>query len=158
MAAMAGTVTERLAALVPAQAAGIRARGAALGDELAALDGAYRSRLASCARHEVVTSHEAFGYLSARYGLTQVGIAGLSPDEEPTAKRLVEVARFVRERHVTTIFFETLVSPKLAQTVARETGARTAVLDPVEGVRSPDDYLAVMHRNLDTLVTALGCG
>jgi zinc transport system substrate-binding protein len=157
MATMANALTERLADLAPAHAADIRARGTALATELATLDGEFTTRLETCERHDVVTSHAAFGYLAARYGLTQVGIAGLTPDEEPTAKRLVEVAGIVRDRHVTTVFFETLVSPKLAETVARETGAKTAVLDPIEGVAANDDYLRAMRRNLAALVAALGC-
>jgi zinc transport system substrate-binding protein len=157
MATMAGEVARRLAELSPAHASEIEARGRALRDELGALDGEYRRALARCDRQEVVTSHEAFGYLARRYGLTQVGIAGLSPDEEPTAKRLAEVARIVRDKHVTTVFFETLVSPKLARTVARETGAKAAVLDPIEGVEKGHDYLSVMRSNLAALVAALGC-
>jgi zinc transport system substrate-binding protein len=157
MGAMARAVAARLADLAPGHATEIQARGRALAADLDALDREYRGALARCARHEIVTSHEAFGYLAARYGLTQVGIAGLSPDEEPTAKRLADVARIVRDKHVTTVFFETLVSPRLAQTVARETGAKVAVLDPIEGVKGGADYLSVMRANLAALVSALGC-
>ncbi|MDQ1684084.1 MAG: zinc transport system substrate-binding protein [Frankiaceae bacterium] len=157
MTALADAVTARLAALVPAQATAIEGRGRALDANLHAVDREYRTRLKSCARRDIVTSHAAFGYLARRYGLTQVGIAGLSPDQEPTAKRLAEVARIVRERHVTTVFFETLVSPRLAETVARESGARTAVLHPAESDTGAGDYLAMMSANLGALAAALGC-
>ena len=85
------------------------------------------SRLASCANTNIVTSHTAFGYLTQRYGMTQVGISGLSPEEEPSPAELAEVTEFVRDHDVSTIYYETLVDPSIAETVADETGAATAV-------------------------------
>ena len=107
-----------------------------------------------------MTSHEAFGYLAQRYGLTQVGITGLSPDSEPSPARLAEVADFVDANDVQTIYFETLVDPSIAETVATETGATTAVLDPLEGLTDESagaDYLAVMRANLASLRSGQGC-
>jgi zinc transport system substrate-binding protein len=122
------------------------------------LNAEYRSGLATCRRRELVTSHLAFNYLATRYGLTQVGITGISPDAEPSPRRLAEVAAQARDTGTTTIFFETLVSPKVADTIAREVGARTAVLDPLEGLTEPGaDYFTVMRANLSALETALGC-
>ena len=110
----------------------------------------------------IVTSHAAFGYLSARYGLTQEPISGLSPDAEPSADRLAQLADLVKRDGVTTIFTEELVSPKVAQTLAREVGVATAVLNPLEGltkqeVSAGQDYLSVMRSNLKALEHALGC-
>lgn len=138
------------------------ARTAAPIAQLLALDRQYRNGLAHCARREIVTSHAAFGYLAQRYGLRQVPITGLTPESEPTAKQLTHVVRLVRRTHATTIFFETLVSPRLAETVAREVGARTAVLDPIEGLTPSeqshgDTYLTLMRRNLTALRKALSC-
>ncbi len=129
---------------------------------LRVLDREYRAGLHNCARHEIVTSHEAFGYLGQRYGLKQVAIEGLSPEAEPTPQRLQHVIDVVRSTGATTVFFETLVSPRIAQTVARETGAHTAVLDPIEGLtpaikRGGADYFTVMRSNLSALRSALGC-
>jgi zinc transport system substrate-binding protein len=129
---------------------------------LRVLDHEYRRGLGSCRRHEIVTSHEAFAYLAQRYGLRQVAITGLSPEAEPTPRRLQQAVAAVRRTGATTVFFETLVSPRLAKTVARETGARTAVLDPIEGLtpaeeKRGEDYFSVMRRNLQALRTALGC-
>ncbi|HUR15314.1 MAG TPA: zinc ABC transporter substrate-binding protein [Mycobacteriales bacterium] len=121
------------------------------------LDRDIRGQLTGCARKDVVTSHAAFAYFAARYGLQQRGITGLSPEAEPSPKRLAAVADYARSHHVTTIFFESLVSPKVAQTVASEVGAKTAVLDPLESVSGTDDYLTVMRRNAATLHDALGC-
>lgn len=138
------------------------ARVAAPIARLRTLDGDYRRGLAHCARREIVTSHAAFGYLAQRYGLRQVPITGLTPESEPTAKDLARVVHTVRRTKAATIFFETLVSPRLAQTVAREVGARTAVLDPIEGLTPSeqargDTYFTLMQRNLAALRKALAC-
>jgi zinc transport system substrate-binding protein len=130
--------------------------------DLRKLDGEYRRGLQHCARHEIVTSHAAFGYLAQRYGLKQVPITGLTPESEPSPKQLADVIQLVKRTHATTVFFETLVSPRLADTVAREVGARTAVLDPIEGLtpaeqRQGDNYFALMRRNLANLRNALAC-
>jgi zinc transport system substrate-binding protein len=139
----------------PAPAARLQAR-------LRALDREYGKGLADCERHEIVTSHEAFGYLAERYGLEQVAITGLSPEVEPEPAKLQQVVELVRMRGVTTIYFETLVSPRIAETVARETGAKTAVLDPIEGLTNDElargeDYFSLMRKNLRTLREGLGC-
>ena len=134
----------------------------ALVADLRKLDTEYRQGLSDCKRHGIVTSHAAFGYLAARYSLEQVSITGLSPEAEPTPQQLARVIQIVRRTHATTVFFETLVSPRLADTVAREVGARTAVLDPIEGLtqaeqKRGDDYLTLMRRNLAALRKALAC-
>ena len=159
LATIGDTLAARLSAIDPAGAAGFTTRAAALRTDLEALDREFTDGLATCQRREIVTSHAAFGYLAARYDLDQVGITGLSPDAEPTAQRLAEVAEEAREHHATTIFFETLVSPKVAETIAKEVGADTAVLDPIEGLQpgSTGDYLSVMRSNLAVLRPALGC-
>jgi zinc transport system substrate-binding protein len=131
-------------------------RADALVADLRKLDRDYRNGLAHCARRELVTSHEAFGYLARRYGLEQIGITGVSPEAEPTARDLERVVSVVLRTHATTVFFEPLVSPRLARTVARESGARTAVLDPIESSNGPS-YLELMRRNLRTLRQALRC-
>jgi zinc transport system substrate-binding protein len=134
----------------------------ALTGDLHELDREYRQGLRDCRRREIVTSHAAFGYLALRYRLSQVPITGLTPESEPSPRDLERAVRLVRRTHATTIFFETLLSPRLADTVAREVGARTAVLDPIEGLtaaedKRDDDYLSLMRRNLAALRRALGC-
>jgi len=129
---------------------------------LRALDLEYRRGLAHCARREIVTSHEAFAYLGQRYGLRQIAITGLSPEAEPAPQDLRNVVELVRRTHAKTIFFETLVSPRIAETVARETGAKTAVLNPIEGLKPGEeqrgeDYFSIMRSNLAHLRAALGC-
>jgi zinc transport system substrate-binding protein len=157
MAVIARSLGERLADADQAHAADHRERAEKLAARLDELDGALAAGLAECPRREVVTSHAAFGYLARRYNLSEVGITGLSPEAEPPPQRLAEVASFVRERGVTTIFFETLVSPKVAESLARETGVQTEVLDPIEGQPDGGDYFVGMERNLAALRKALGC-
>ena len=119
-------------------------------------------RARRCERREIVTAHAAFGRLAARYDLRQISLAGLSPEAGPTPRELERLVEAVRATGATTVFTEPLVSPRVADTVARETGGRTAVLDPIEGqteeqVARGDDYFSVMRRNLATLRVALGC-
>jgi len=143
-------------------AATYRANAARYQQALRDLDDRYHAGLGHCARHEIVTGHQAFGRLAARYGLTQEGITGISPDAEPSPGRLASLVDLVRRDGVTTIFTETLVSPKIAQTLAREAGVRTEVLDPIEGLTKKElaegaGYLSVMKDNLQKLRAALGC-
>jgi zinc transport system substrate-binding protein len=158
LAAIGDKVAERLGRADAAHAADFTARAAALRAELTALDGEYRKGLANCARRELVTSHTAFGYLANRYELTQIGITGIDPETEPSPQRLAAVAAEAREHGTTTIFFETLVSPKVAETIAEEVGAQTAVLDPIEGLTDDSaDYFSVMRANLTALKLGLEC-
>jgi zinc transport system substrate-binding protein len=157
-ATIAGKLAERMGQADPAHAAGYTERAAKLHTELTALDTEYATALKTCDRREIVTSHTAFHYLADRYQLTEVGITGISPEAEASPQRLAEVAEQAKSTGTTTIFFETLVSPKVAETIAREVGAKTAVLDPLEGITEPGaDYFSVMRTNLTALTTALGC-
>ena len=129
---------------------------------LTELDTDFREGLASCERRRIVTSHAAFAYLADAYDLEQLALTGLSPEAEPSPRALETLVDEVREEGATTVFFETLVSPRLAETVARETGARTAALDPLEGltedeVADGEEYFSVMHENLAALREALSC-
>ena len=157
-ATVAGKLGERLAAADPAHAADITARAATVRTELDRLHAEYAGGLKTCARREIVTSHTSFQYLAERYDLHQIGISGISPEAEPAPQHLAEVATEAKAAGTTTIFFETLVSPKVAETIAREVGARTAVLDPLEGLTEPGgDYFSIMRGNLTALRQGLGC-
>jgi zinc transport system substrate-binding protein len=145
-----------------AGALGDRKAAEPLRAKLEALDAEFRSGLAHCQRRELVTSHAAFGYLADAYGLEQVALTGLSPEAEPSPRTLERLVAEVEKTGATTVFFETLVSPRLAETVAREAGVGTAELDPLEGLTDDEvaagaDYLSVMRQNLASLREALGC-
>ncbi len=129
-----------------------------LESELDKIDENYKAGLADCKLRSFVTSHAAFGYLSKDYGLTQIAIDGLSPDAEPSLQELTKIANFAKKNNVKIIFFEALVSPKLSLTIANEVGAKTLVLDPIEGVmNNKDTYLTLMAANLQNLKIALQC-
>jgi zinc transport system substrate-binding protein len=163
MSQLAGEVEKGLAAADPKGAATYERNARALQDKLGALDARYRQRLTGCARDLLVTSHDAFGYLAARYGLRQEGVAGLSPDDEPDAARLGELAALARDEGVTTVFTEETVSPRIARTLAREAGGlRTQVLSPLESLTKEQrdakaNYFTLMDANLDKIAGALGC-
>ncbi|MGV9264372.1 metal ABC transporter substrate-binding protein [Kitasatospora sp. NPDC003701] len=157
-AAVAKSVGAEFAKADPAHAADYQKNTDELVGTLTALDQEFRDGLKDAKSRTFVTSHAAFGYLAEHYGLTQVAINGVDPESEPTPARLADVQKAAKDNGVTTIFFETLVSPKLAETVAKDLGLKTAVLDPLEGVKDPakDTYLTVMKQNLANLRAALG--
>ncbi|WP_448631400.1 metal ABC transporter substrate-binding protein [Cellulomonas soli] len=168
MTAVGEQVAHALAEADPVHAAEHAAGGRALQARLTALDADYRSGLATCAGATLVTAHEAFGHLARRYGLEQVGLAGIDPEVEPSPARLRHVAEIVRDHHVRTLFFETTASPGVTRTLAADLGVGTAVLDPLETrpvvtgrtdtSTGSDDYEEVMRRNLQALREGLRCG
>lgn len=159
------TVEQITTALIQIDARGAdeyRARGQALIQKLAALENDYKNGLASCKQNHFVTSHAAFGYVAKDFGLTQIAIAGLSPEAEPSPKELGSVATFAKTNNIKYIFFESLVSPKLSETIANEVGATTLVLNPIEGLTDEDqkngtNYFTEMRQNLANLRIALEC-
>lgn len=160
LADVGDAVAERLVSADPENADAFAANAAALRADLEALDTEFTAGLSTCTVKYLVTNHEAFGYLADRYGFDQIGITGLAPEAEPDPATIARVSEFVREHDVTTIYSETLLSPAVAETVAAETGAETAVLDPVAGITSSSaaqDYLGVMRANLATLRTGQSC-
>ena len=149
-----------LAEAAPEHREAFKANADAYVTKLEALDKEFRDGLKNAKRKDFITQHAAFGYLAQEYGLTQVPIAGLSPDQEPSAAQMAEVIEFAKEHNVKTIFFETLVSSNVAETIASEIGASTSVLNPIEGLTEEDiadnlDYIAIMRQNLDALTKAL---
>jgi zinc transport system substrate-binding protein len=155
-------IEDALAAADPTHGSAYADRAEALHAELDALDAEYRAGLAGCDRDLIVTAHEAFGHLAQQYGLQQHAIAGVDPEQEPHADRIAQLADLVKEHGVTTVFAEQLVSPDVAEALAREAGVKTETLNPLEGLTADeraagDDYLSVMRANLEKLRTALGC-
>ncbi len=133
-----------------------------LKQRLQLLDQSYRKELAVCETRNLITSHAAFSYLAAEYGLTQVAISGMSPEEEPSLKDLTTLVDYARSHSVHYVFVETLTSPKLAETMSREVGAQTLVLNPIEGLtdeemKNGSDYFTIMEANLNSLRLGLLC-
>lgn len=155
-------VEQALAEVAPDEAETFAANADAYRDQLAELDEEFQASLATCERRVIVTSHAAFHYVAKHYDLEQLPIAGLSPESEPAPERLAELADLIADQGVTTVFYETLVAPDVAETLAREAGVDTAVLNPLEGLTEEEveegkDYAAVMRDNLGALASALGC-
>jgi zinc transport system substrate-binding protein len=159
LSAVAGRLAHTLDRIDPAHATSYDGRAAVLQRRLATLDRDYRAGLANCARHTVVTSHDAFGYLS-RYGVKVAAITGLAPGAEPTPGDLARLQQLIRDDGITTVFSETLASPAAADALAHDMGVRSEVLDPIEGLSDAtagQTYLTLMHRNLAALEEANGC-
>lgn len=153
-------IANALCAVDPQNADYYRQNAEKYNRELTNLDQEYKNALAQLPRKEIVTSHAAFGYLAERYGLKQLAIMGLTPDSEPTPDKMAEVVKFCRAHNVKVIFFETLLSPRLSETIAKETGARLLVLNPIENLTAEElnqgkNYLSVMRDNLANLKIAL---
>jgi zinc transport system substrate-binding protein len=146
----------------PLQSAFYQSRALQLTTKLDILHKKYQDGLAHCEKKSIITSHAAFGYIAKQYGLQQVPISGLSPDEEPSAQRLAYLTNFAQQNKIEYIFFESLVSPKLSQTLANELGAKTLVFNPLEGLTTEElqqgkNYFTVMEENLNHLRIALSC-
>lgn len=157
MVSLTRQVGERLAALDPDHADDYERRVMDLERRLNMVDDRFQRGLTLCERRQIVTSHEAFGYLADRYLLEQIPVRGLDPGREPPAARVAEVTRRVRELGVTTIFSERLVPADVEEAIAGETGAQTAQLDPLESPAASADYPDVMLENLSALRAALDC-
>nr|WP_319487316.1 metal ABC transporter substrate-binding protein [uncultured Caproiciproducens sp.] len=124
------------------------------------LDQEYKTAATSFTSKDIIVAHQAFGYLCKAYGLNQIAIEGLTADSEPDPARMSEIIKFAKEHKVKTIFFEDLVSPKVAETIAKAVGAKTATFNPLEGLTDEEqskglEYVSVMKQNLQTLKDAL---
>lgn len=159
---MVDKITQAFIGIDPSNSAYYQSNANALKSQLDGIDAAYREGLKDCKSKDIITSHAAFGYLAAHYGLVQVPIAGLSPDAEPSPQQLAQIVTFAKQNNIKYIFFESLVSPKLSDTIANEIGAKTLVLNPIEGLTNDElaqgkNYITEMQSNLATLETALQC-
>jgi zinc transport system substrate-binding protein len=133
-----------------------------LQDDLAKLEREMSDGLASCSRNTVVTAHRAFGYMAEKFNLHHIALAGLAPEEEPSPAHMKQLIEEIELTGTSYIFFESLTTPAVAEAIARETGAKTLEMNPLEGLtkdqlRSGEDYFTIMRQNLANLRTALEC-
>ncbi|MDR0960316.1 MAG: metal ABC transporter substrate-binding protein [Propionibacteriaceae bacterium] len=157
---LAHGLADELASIDPDGATVYTANAETLAQRLNDLDAAFSTGLATCQRRTFITSHAAFGYLADRYDLAQISISGLAPDAMPSPARIAEITTLAHDEGLTTVFFETLTSPEVAETIARDAGLATDVLDPVEGITDQShgsDYAEIMESNLTALRSANGC-
>lgn len=151
-------VAAELTALDPEGASYFEANLATLSQELDQLDQDFAAGLASCAHDSIIVTHEAFGYVADRYDFSQISIVGVDPEAEPSPAQLKQVSATIVDLGIETIFFETLVSPKVAETLARDLGIETRVLDPIEGITKENQtYFTIMDANLEALAAGMQC-
>lgn len=155
-------VRDALSAADPQHAQDYANNAAALTQDLQTLEKEMETGLQHCKQRSIVVSHNAFGYLAHRFDFETIAIAGLSPDQEPSPNQMSAIVRTIRERGISHVFFETLASPKIAQTIAEEASAQTLVLHPLEGITqeealAKEDYLSLMRKNLQNLRIAMAC-
>lgn len=155
-------VSEKLITLDPPHKTTYEQNTKKFEQQLTDLDTSYKNGLQSCKLNTFITNHAAFAYLAQRYNLTMMPIAGLSPDDEPSAKTMADITNLIKQKNIKYILTESLISPKIADTLAAETGATTLILNPVEGLTITEisqgkNYISVMQDNLKNLRTALEC-
>ncbi|MDR0432188.1 MAG: metal ABC transporter substrate-binding protein [Bifidobacteriaceae bacterium] len=156
MEPVASAIAEQLGGIVPDNAGDFEANSGRVVDELTTLDAQFEEGLAQCELRTIVVTHAAFGYLARRYGLTQISVGGIDPDSEPSPARIREVVQALEGTGVTTVFFESLASPDIAEALADQADLTPAVLDPLEAT-AQGDYMTRMDANLIALRTALEC-
>ncbi|MGX4686452.1 metal ABC transporter substrate-binding protein [Vagococcus sp. JNUCC 83] len=120
------------------------------------LNQAYVDATKDASQKTFVTQHTAFSYLAKQYGLKQVAISGISPDQEPTPKDLKHIEDLVKKDNIKIIYTESSASSKVAETITSATGATLSELNPLESLTQKqmddgEDYLSVMYTNLDHL-------
>jgi zinc transport system substrate-binding protein len=162
MAKMTRAVEETLTKAMPEMSTQFATNADLYVAELNQLGADIDTGLKNCESRAVVTSHDAFGYLAARANLTTIPIAGVNPEDEPSAKELQKIAAIAKEQKASTIFFEVLLPEDLARTLAKSVGASTSILDPVEGISTADlkagaTYISIQRDNLARLVKGLRC-
>lgn len=155
-------ISQELQSVDPANAAFYEQNSKNLIQELEGLHQEFTSKLQNCQNQEIITAHAAFAYMAKRYGFEQIAIQGLNPDEDPSPAKIAELSNLAKSKNINYIFFETLLSPKIAQTIAQEIGAQTLVFNPLEGLtreeeESGQDYFTIQRENLNSLSLALDC-
>lgn len=163
---LARAITEELGRVLssrmPEHAAAIESNVARYGEELGKLHADFEKGLSRCERREAIVSHDAFAHVAARYDIRMIPILGISPEEEPSPQKLGEIASIARKRGIRYILLESGANARLGNTIAREAGLESLALNPLETLtpdelKSGEDYLSVMRKNLETLRTALTC-
>ncbi|MGT2948211.1 zinc ABC transporter substrate-binding protein AdcA [Streptococcus devriesei] len=149
-------IRDGLSRKFPDKAKTFKTNAAAYIKKLQALDKDYSDTLIKAQQKSFVTQHAAFGYLALDYGLTQIPITGLTAESEPSAKRLADLSKYVKEYGIDYIYFEENASSAVSKTLADEAGVKTAVLSPLESLTQKqmdtgEDYFSVMRRNLKAL-------
>lgn len=157
---VADAIAERLAQDDPEHAEDYRANARAFTGRLTDLDEELERDLSSCTQTDLVTGHAAFAYFANRYGFHQVPVSGLTPDAQPSSAQMADLIAHIKDEDIKTVYAEPLVPSDLADTIARDSGADVAVLDPIGGLTEASagsDYFEIMRSNRDAVREGQGC-
>ena len=157
MKSIAQQITTKALELFPEYEETITQNSAMFLSELQALHEEYEQGLSVCAKDTIFVTHNAFSYLARDYNFSVVSISGLSHESEPTPRQLAHLIDEAREKNISVIFFEEMVSSRVSETIAQEVGARTLVLSPAEGSPDGKSFIEIMRANLVSLKEGLEC-
>ena len=158
---IAANILAALVARDPAHQAYYQQNAAGLDRELAALDQRYRETLAACPKKVFLHGgHYAFGYLARRYGLRYVSASAVNADAEPTPAKLARLVKLMRQERLNYVYTEELLSSRVAETIARETGAKVLMLRAAHNLTKDEfdhgvSFISLMEQNLQNLKTGL---
>ncbi len=131
--------------------------------KLTELDTTYRKTLSACSSKSIIYGgHYAFGYLAKRFGLEYVSAQGFIPNDEPTAKDMIDLVDQIKKDSIQYIFYEELTSSKIAETLAKETNTKLLLLNGAHNLSRDDfesgkSYISLMEDNLKNLAIGLEC-
>ena len=130
-------------------------------EKLEKLDTDFLNAVSKFKTKNIITSHEAYGYLCDAYSLNQIGIEGLMAESEPSPSKMAEITEYIKNNNIKYIFYEELLNPKTTQIISDETGCQLLELSAFEGLteeqsKNEYDYYSVMYKNLENLKKALG--
>jgi zinc transport system substrate-binding protein len=162
MIRMTQTLEAEFSKLSPQSAAVFHKNGSEYIIQLQQLKTDYANGLKECRSRTLISNHDAFGYIAHANNLENISVIGLSSDEQPSAQTIARVIKLVKEHGIKTIFFEELIDDNVAQTIARESGAKAQSLQPLENIsedelKSHKTYLSIMRDNLKKLTEAMEC-
>ena len=158
LARSVGEVADGIAAADPERRDAYTEAAAALEAELGALHEEFAAALTDCTHSTMIVTHEAFGWMASAYGLEQMGLAGISPEGEPTADRLRQAERLVTAGQAGAVFYEeTDEGRRTGEAVAADLGVPALPLATLESQPPEGDHLTVMRNNLSSLVEGLSC-
>lgn len=131
-------------------------------ESLKELDSEYKSTLSECKNNMLITNHGAFGYLAQKYHFHVASLSGLSPETEPSAKSIKRIMHLTEEHNISTIFFENFVSDKTIKSIARDSGVKADVLQPLGNITADEakqhlTYIDIMRNNLHKITRAFEC-
>ena len=124
-------------------------------EELESLYNEYKPKFDTLNKKNFITGHAAFGYLCRDFGLTQKSVENLFAEGEPTPKQLEDLVNFCKENNIKTVFSESLASPKVSETLAKEVNAEVVPILTLEAKEEGKDYIQVMKYNLDEIYRCL---